>query len=496
MQGSVITEAVRDPSIFTKSEATTTPEEIFYPVGPAMICSLSDSKHRGSEPESLMLSGAGVSELRTTLSPKFDGRFDSSDEPPAENEDGDRISTRVILQTLGASPERPYLVEFEQFISEDFTGEDGRLDLVERDSVRRSFAGVSNGTATISDPSGEMNWQPEDEGDILKLGRWPGFQMLRIESVIDPENIVVDRVVSKSLTGLTLEMDGRSETIIATKDGFGSKGIGNEDGSWGVFAKVIDSDKVYSVVFSPGDTGKGVFTLKARALNETSSPSDIPPPTASDLELSTSRVSGFNIFDPIQNDSPGHFEYETQLITGLTGLAAYALIEVYAFLYTEAAISATVTEFTASDGTIMTCSSQLEADALAGFNEALLSGDEEAIKDAVAALQMASLGIAPVAPLATLAPLAVTEVGEVALASLATYATPPPLLDNYGNFGVYLNYFTYPGGNPWAGGDSTSPGFPGFPGSAPLQPGVRCYYTTYNSSGTPDGSPPVCFFED
>lgn len=114
--------------------------------------------------------------------------------------------TYVILQTLDASPANPILVEFQQHIIEAFTG-DGRFDLVE------------------SDPADDV--------------------------VRDDENEIVS--------------GGDSLATLATKTGFAD---GVTTGAWSRFAKVITSDKVFSVVGAPGDTGIGAFSLRVQSLLE------------------------------------------------------------------------------------------------------------------------------------------------------------------------------------------------------------------------------------
>lgn len=203
------------------------------------------------------LNDSGLAKLRSKLSGQFGVRLESTGarQNPAQ--------TRILVQTLDASPENPYVVEFDQFILEPFTGE-GRFDLVERDSIRRSFGGASaGGTPILTDPSGIMNWQSGDVDKIIQVGRNPGrfFRILSRQSVTQ---VTLSANITTPSTGLTLTMDGEAEVTLADSTKI-NDGLSATAG-WYHFRKVITSDKVYSVNFVPGDTGIGIYSAKVRAL--------------------------------------------------------------------------------------------------------------------------------------------------------------------------------------------------------------------------------------
>lgn len=205
--------------------------------------------------------------LRSSLNGHFGTRLEST---------GDRQSTEqtfVIFQTLGASPENPYIVTLDQFILDPFTGP-GQFDLMERDSVRRAFDGVSAGGTPVLG-SEEMNFQPGDEGKIIKVGAHPG-RYYGILSV-DDDSVTLDGNITLPSIELTLEMEGESEVTIATKSGLTNGAI---TGGWSRLVKVITADKVYSVVFVPGTAGDGIYSIKAQALYGGSiDPDQTPLPT-------------------------------------------------------------------------------------------------------------------------------------------------------------------------------------------------------------------------
>lgn len=187
--------------------------------------------------------------LRSSFSNQFGSLFQSTGDNAI-----DAPLRRVIMQTLGASAKNPYLVKFDQIILDVFTG-DGQFDLVERDAIRRVFDGVSaTGTPILT--SATMNFQPEHEGKSIQVGRNPG-RFYEILSVEDEEGVTLDKDISPSSTGLTLTMDGseESEVIIATKDGFEDSDV-----------RLITVDKVYSIVFAPGDTGNGALSLSVHRM--------------------------------------------------------------------------------------------------------------------------------------------------------------------------------------------------------------------------------------
>lgn len=149
------------------------------------------------------LRGPGLARLRARLSGRFGIRFNSADfsgELPS-------AIPQIVRQTLDASPENPYIVEFDQFILDPFTGT-GQFDLVERDA------------------SDELEFDDDD-------------------SVID---------------------GGESQVTIATKSGFAD---GITTGNWSHLRKVITSDKIYSVVCVPGTTGDGIFSIRVQELYST-----------------------------------------------------------------------------------------------------------------------------------------------------------------------------------------------------------------------------------
>lgn len=142
-------------------------------------------------------SGAGLAKLRSRLSGQFGIRLEST---------GARASgvvSRIIMQTLDASPTKPYLITFDHFILEVFSG--GQFDLVERDA---------------------------------------------------DDDIVYD-VDGAEVSG------GESRLTIGTSTGL-STGVGK--GAWTTFRKIIESDKIYSVVFEPGSSGDAIYSITPRLL--------------------------------------------------------------------------------------------------------------------------------------------------------------------------------------------------------------------------------------
>lgn len=182
----------------------------------------------------------------------------------------------IIAQTLDASPSNPYLVKLDQFIQEEFTG-DGQLDLLEREAARRANDGVADGTDIIT--SETFNWQEGDEGKTIKIKKRAASQRaanprasnprwLKILAVQNAGTIQVDDEVDEG-SDLILVMDGEGWETIATKNGFDPGemvGTPNSPGAWSRFSKVITSDKIYKVVFVPGTTGHGHFSLNITKL--------------------------------------------------------------------------------------------------------------------------------------------------------------------------------------------------------------------------------------
>lgn len=195
-----------------------------------------------------------LAQLRAKMSGRYGRLFRSA----VEDE-----QTEIIFQTIGVSPDNPCLIEFEQFILDPFTGA-GQFDLVERDSMRRVFDGVSAGGTPVLG-SDTMNWQPSDEGKFIKVGMNPG-RYYTILSVDAPDEVTLNNNITLLSSELTLTMEGEIETTIATKNGF--PGVTPIDG-WSPLSKLITSDKVYLGVFVPGDTGDGVFLINARAVYHT-----------------------------------------------------------------------------------------------------------------------------------------------------------------------------------------------------------------------------------
>lgn len=144
------------------------------------------------------LKGAGVTMLRSLVNRRFGIRFQSTGDAP------DSAQTRILMQTINATPSNPYVVEFHQFILDPFTGP-GQFDLTERNA---------------------------DDIDVL-----------------DIEGELVS--------------GGESQVTLATKTGFED---GTTTGGWSRFAKVITENKTYRVIFVPGDAGDGVFLIKAQEL--------------------------------------------------------------------------------------------------------------------------------------------------------------------------------------------------------------------------------------
>lgn len=204
-----------------------------------------------------ILSGPGLAKLRSRLVGQFGIRLQST------GDDADSALTQILMQTIGASPRSPYLVKFEQIILDPFTGA-GQFDLVERDSRRRSFGGASaGGTPILTDPSGVMNFQAGDVNQIIQIGKNPG-RIYKILSRQNANQVTLFSNITLPSSGLTLTMDGSAEVTIATKSGFTD---GDTTGSWSRFAKVLTSDKVYSVAFVPGTAGDGVYSLSVQGLN-------------------------------------------------------------------------------------------------------------------------------------------------------------------------------------------------------------------------------------
>lgn len=262
MKGQIITEAARDPSIFTISDkAEIAAREAFVPVGAAMICSLNDPKHRGSKPESMMLSSAAIAQLRSKVSGRFGVRLQSTGASASDE------TSFVLLHTLDVTPEKPLVVKFDQFIVDPFTG-DGQFDLVERDVYRRVSDGVGvTGSPVVS--SVEMGFEAEDEDGLIKVKQGSTvigyFTILSVdgdEATLSGDLTLADDEIANDLT---LELYRTEEETIATKAGFAD---GDTVGDWSRFAKVITTDKVYSVVFTPGDAGDGAFVLSVQSLLE------------------------------------------------------------------------------------------------------------------------------------------------------------------------------------------------------------------------------------
>lgn len=94
------------------------------------------------------LSGPGVAQLRSKLSGQFGVRRQST------GAKADQALTHIIMQTLDASPDNPYLVTFEQYIFNPFT-DPGQFDLVERDAGDVDIFDADSGNAvTIATKSG------------------------------------------------------------------------------------------------------------------------------------------------------------------------------------------------------------------------------------------------------------------------------------------------------------------------------------------------------
>lgn len=214
------------------------------------------------QPENLLdtvskLSGPGVARLRSLINGGIGIRLQSTgDAANGEQE-------HILLQTLGVTPANPFVVTINQHILDPFTGEDGEFDLIERDLLRRVFDGASAGGTPILS-SETMNWQPEDEGKIIRVGRLPGRQYV-ILSVEDEEHVTLSSNITLPSIDLTLTMDGEAEATIGGADGL-VNGITNSEG-WSRLEKIITTDKLYRVNFVPGDTGDGIYSIQARSLN-------------------------------------------------------------------------------------------------------------------------------------------------------------------------------------------------------------------------------------
>lgn len=133
----------------------------------------------------------------------INGRFGIRLQSTGDN--ANLAQARILLETADASPENPYLVRFDQFILTPFTGDDARFDLVERDA---------------------------NDDDVFDTA---------------------GNVVS----------GGESQVTLATKTGFTD---GDTTDAWSRFAKVITSNKRYSIIFVPGTAGDGIYSVQASGM--------------------------------------------------------------------------------------------------------------------------------------------------------------------------------------------------------------------------------------
>lgn len=190
-------------------------------------------------------------QLHGVLSGQFGIRLQST------GDDADDELTRVVMQTVGATPKLPLVVTFDQIIEEAFTG-DGQFDLVERDSRRRSVGGASaGGTPILTDLSGVMNWQTGDANKLIRVGTNPG-RVYAIVSRQSVNHVTLNANITLPSSGLTLTMDGEAQSTIATKDGFTETDSPH-------LSRVLTSDKVYFVVFVPG-AGAGSYSINVSGL--------------------------------------------------------------------------------------------------------------------------------------------------------------------------------------------------------------------------------------
>lgn len=112
-----------DPQTDAKAEALMSGVAVLEPVegeAKALPQQLRDFLSSGA------IDGVAAAKLRSLLSGQFGIRLQST------GDTANREQTRIVMQTIGASPTHPYLVEFAQFILSPFTGP-GQFDLVERD---------------------------------------------------------------------------------------------------------------------------------------------------------------------------------------------------------------------------------------------------------------------------------------------------------------------------------------------------------------------------
>lgn len=157
---------------------------------------------QGAKPRQVQLR---VAQLRQWSSGQFSVRFQSI------GDDADLARTRKIVETVGASPSNPYILRFDQFILEEFASSESegapaaQFDLVERDA------------------SDVDVFEDDGAGGLIKVS------------------------------------GGESEVTLATKDGFTN---GTTTNAWSRFAKVITSDKIFKVVFIPGSTGAGIYSMR------------------------------------------------------------------------------------------------------------------------------------------------------------------------------------------------------------------------------------------
>jgi hypothetical protein len=197
----------------------------------------------------LNLSPTGMGKVQAQLSNQFGAIFRSSDYADPLN--------HIILQTIGASPSNPYVVDFRQFILDP---DMEQFDLVEREAVRRARDGVSEGGSPVV-TSATFGWTEDDENKTIQVksgeGKLLGY--FKILSV-DDESITLSGDIADAATDLVLTMDGEEEATLATKDGFTDGETPRR------LSKPITSDKIYTVVLAPGDTGAGIFSINAEPL--------------------------------------------------------------------------------------------------------------------------------------------------------------------------------------------------------------------------------------
>lgn len=210
-----------------------------------------------------------------------------------------------------------------------------------------------------------------------------------------------------------------------------------------------------------------------------------------------------DLMDPIHADygAENNVSPEGRHLGGLLAIAAFSLAGVGAYFAAPFAIGASA-EVVLVEGTVTgvapgwviggevyECTTLAQAEALATLDQTIAAGLPltQGMSDALIAANMAA-GEA-VSASAFLPAAGIPE--ELSVLGMIGLTILPGDQTNIGNHGTYLAPYG-------RGGDSTPPGFPGFPGGG--APWTRSPfgrpYICIGDSQTPDGEPPVCYFGD